>query len=212
MPHLSTGNRSARARAGDPHGFTFIELLVALAIMLMVAAIIAPPLLGMLDRERVNMGVDSMQSLIASIGEFEADTDRYPGFLDQLPNTITTSMRNSCDGTYINPEVNRWAGPYLDRFIPTTGIPIGIGRAMNPLVREPAVVAVSGRASKKSRGAVNTASGTLALVVEGVREEDAFEVEAEIDGDGLPGAGTIQFTETTDGFVELYYVIPIAGC
>lgn len=172
--------------------FSLVEVLVAIAVMVTLAAVIAPAVVRMLDRARVDRAHDSLTTLAAAIFEFQADVDSWPAALTQLSEPITTAQSNSCGGSYGvkgGAPAKAWAGPYINRVVPTSGLPVGIGTALNPLVH----------------GTV-----PLRIVVEGVTEADALVLDTLVDGDDGPAAGTVQWTGS--GVVTLNWVMPVPPC
>jgi prepilin-type N-terminal cleavage/methylation domain-containing protein len=181
-------------------GFTFIELIVGLAIMVMIAAMVTPALVGTLDKARRDAAIETFITFGPAIGEFVEDVTEYPGQLSHLTTQITGAQDDLCGDNYGtsgggNSEVNRWDGPYLTRIIPTTGLPVSIGRARNQLVRFP-----------------NTANPSLiGLVVDSVSLEDATAIQEDYEGDNDPNANTIQWTvlSVPNGLVTLFFYVPI---
>lgn len=190
--------RAANDRRSVTAGFTLVEIVVALAIMVMMAVVVAPNLLSVLDRARVDKAQASLENLSTALVEFKDDVKENPGTLSQLSELIKTSDRNSCGSTYSPGDVNKWDGPYTNRMIPETGVPVGIGTAQNDLIRDPPSANWS----------------TLQMEVPLVTETDAVDLNARVDGDASSTGGTVRWTTPPDpnGKVTLYYVTPIKGC
>ena len=81
------------------HGFSLIELLVVIGILAVIAAIVAPNLLGKADDANVNATKVQIEQLSAAIDLYRLETGKYPGSLQDL-------VEDPGD----NP---RWKGPYL---------------------------------------------------------------------------------------------------
>ncbi len=80
-------------------GFSLIELLVVIAILSVIAAIVAPNLLGKADDANVQATKIQIEQMTAAIDLYKLETGRYPRRLDDL---------------VANPgDVPRWKGPYL---------------------------------------------------------------------------------------------------
>jgi len=80
-------------------GFSLIELLVVIAILSVIAAIVAPNLLGKADDANVHATKIQLEQVTAAIDLYRLETGRYPRRLEEL---VT------------NPgDVPRWKGPYL---------------------------------------------------------------------------------------------------
>ncbi len=73
-----TITRHARA------GFTFIELVIAIAILAILAAIVGPMFMGQLEKARVSGTRSNLNSIKSAIGMFKVDTARYPNKLRDL--------------------------------------------------------------------------------------------------------------------------------
>jgi prepilin-type N-terminal cleavage/methylation domain-containing protein len=189
-----TGHRHRRARLG----FTIVEVLVSLAIMVMIAAVVTPSLLGYLDRTRVDQGLSSVEALAAGVVAFRNSVGRYPGFFTQLTTPISKSDRDSCESTFNNAHVNSWAanGPFVNRLLSPGGIPISIGTAQDALVRE----------------SIGGNQATLSMFVDGVRLEDAREIDRRLDGDGSSTTGAVRWTPANAAVVQLELLQVIAGC
>jgi general secretion pathway protein G len=80
-------------------GFSLIELLVVIGILAVIAAIVAPNLLGKADDANVNATKVQIEQLTAAIDLYRLETGKYPESLQDL-------VENPGD----NP---RWKGPYL---------------------------------------------------------------------------------------------------
>ena len=173
-------------------GFSLIEAIVAIAILVMLAAVIMPTLIGSLDAARVNDGHEKLDEFVSAIAAFHADVNRYPRYLEYLSHSLSGGDDDIC-GDDIPPGLRaQWAGPYADRIITSAGIFIGIGRAQNEIIR---------------------VSGTRAYIaVAEVSDSDAETLNAEVDADNNLAAGTVQWTSAGSGFGTLRYYFSITGC
>lgn len=196
--HRTEGSVPTRKR-----GFTFVELIVGLAILMMIAAVVLPVLFAGLDRARVDTSADILEGLAAASVEFEADVGHYPGQLTQLVNPITTAQQNVCGENYTSfpppsDEVGRWAGPYVSRVIEASGFPIGVGHVFNQLERLP----TSGTPNR------------FLIAVDSVPVEDAELMDTRIDGELGADVGTIRYTSppSPQGTVVLRWAIVISNC
>lgn len=183
---------------GARPGFTLIEILVGLAIMVILAATILPSVVTSLDRARVERAERSLQNVADGIGDFFADVGEMPQGMDQLVGPPGGGSADICGDGYTGGERNAWAGPYLDRAVPAGGFPVGIGTLNQAFLGDPAP----------------PANPTLLhLVVTGVLLEDATALDARLDGDGGQGTGVIRWTNSdADGYVTAYWTIPVASC
>ena len=88
----------------DDRGFTLIEILIVMAIIVMLAGMVGPNLLNMLA------GAQSDDARI-QISQLEQTLETYFIDLGEFPNSLNGLLEN---------ESNRasWAGPYLRREVP----------------------------------------------------------------------------------------------
>ncbi len=181
-------------------GLTLIEIVVVIAVLLILAVAVTPSMITNLNRDRVSTAVETFQDLTEAMSEMRKDNQDWPGKLSHLARPITTSDRNVCGVTYASGKVSNWGGPYLDRSVPSTGLPLSIGVAKDTLYRS----ALSGQ------------DGLLTMEVPSVSQEDALAVNASVDNDGdVAGrtTGTVQWSTTdAEGLVTLFYYRPIRGC
>ncbi|MEJ2577306.1 MAG: type II secretion system major pseudopilin GspG [Gammaproteobacteria bacterium] len=89
--------RPQPARVG--RGFSLIELLVVIGILAVIAAIVAPNLLGKADDANVNATKVQIEQLTAAVDLYRLETGKYPERMEDL-------LEQPAD----NP---RWKGPYV---------------------------------------------------------------------------------------------------
>lgn len=89
-------------------GYSLMEVLIAVAIIAVLAALIAPRLFGQLDDSKITAASTQIRMIETSLDTFRLDLGRYPtqeeglgALLAPTPETITN-----------------WNGPYLDGNIP----------------------------------------------------------------------------------------------
>lgn len=86
-------------RANRPNGFTLIELIVVIALVAVLAAVVAPNLLGKAsDAQRKSAGVQ-LEKLGSAVELYRLETGTYP---DDLIDLVEKPQ-----------DVDRWAGPYI---------------------------------------------------------------------------------------------------
>ncbi len=92
-----TISRTARA------GFTFIELVIAIAILAVLALVVGPMVMGQLEKAKVSGTTSNMQTLKTSIDMFKIDTARYPTKLRDLVEKPKEEVvaRNWMKGGYV---------------------------------------------------------------------------------------------------------------
>ena len=198
---MTRSRDDARMRVSAAHsraGLTLLEVMVALAVIAILAAAVAPNFLGVFDRKRVDASAESLVEIMAAMTTMRLDNQDWPGSISHMAEPITTSMTNICGNTYPNGKVNNWEGPYLDRPIPASGLPIGVGIAENVFVRE----IVSGN------------DAYLKIQITDITEEDAVALNHVLDADSSETGGAFRWDTPPDaeGMVTAYYLRPIRGC
>ncbi|GBD31284.1 hypothetical protein HRbin33_00232 [bacterium HR33] len=178
-----------RSTAGE-QGFTLAELLVVLAVIVILAAVIVPHAVRSADKARIETAATALQNISDAIKAFGDDVRELPGDLRHLVEPLSGGQRDCNGQPYSGGERNRWDGPYLDRLVPATGLPVAIGTALLPIVPD-------------------TSTNNARIQVANVLEEDAIALNELVDGDGDRSSGTVRWTlPDARGMVTLYYQTP----
>lgn len=82
-------------------GFTLIEIIIVVAIIGLIAALIAPNLIGRFEKSKEEIAKAQIEMLSSAIQSFMIDMKRFPYTLDEL----------------INSNDPKWRGPYLSKKI-----------------------------------------------------------------------------------------------
>ena len=176
-------------------GFTLIEILVVLAVVLALAAIVIPQVAGRAREATPAALISSVSTLTDAIGQFKADVRRYPQRIEWL-GTNTGSPTDVCGNSIPAGLLDGWSGPYLQRRA-SGGIPAGDATIVNLLERaDPAGTTVS----------------SIIIKAYDVRQADAETIDLQIDGVADLNAGTIRWTDIAGPTDTLYYYYPIRGC
>jgi len=104
ITHIRRRISSPGKKAG-PHGeagFTLVELLVVLVILVLIASIIGPRVIGYLGSSRAKTANVQIQSLVTAVELFRIDVGRYPTEAEGLE--VLVKPAGSIPG---------WNGPYL---------------------------------------------------------------------------------------------------
>lgn len=94
--------RNKVRRRGREGGFTLVELLVVLVILVLLASIIGPRVIGYLGSSRAKTAHIQIESLVTAMELFHIDVGRYPTSTEGLA-ALVKSPGN----------VPGWNGPYL---------------------------------------------------------------------------------------------------
>ena len=95
---MEKNNKTFRnKRRGNP--FTLIEIMIVVGIIGMLAALVAPNIIGSLDKAKVKATKSQLVTLKDAVQQYYFDMSEYPQALDNL---------------LVNPGNDKWDGPYLD--------------------------------------------------------------------------------------------------
>lgn len=185
-------------------GFSIMEVIVVLVILLGLAALVTPGVLGRLDQSRVDASAQSLEGLTTAIhdpsrggGSFRRHVGVYPRTLSHLTRQIGTTDVNSCGAAYTETDSAGWSGPYLNRVVPAAGMPIGIGVVQDTLVRDASLLTAP----------------VLKILVTSVALEDAQALDTRVDGIADSAAGAVRWGAADgEGFVTLEYLMPVKNC
>jgi general secretion pathway protein G len=108
MEHVLTVLRARlrhdlRGRSGEA-GFTLVELLVVMVILVLLAGLVAPRVMGYLSSSRTKTAKVQIESLSTSLELFKMDVGRYPNQREGLA-ALVTRPGNAA----------KWNGPYLQK-------------------------------------------------------------------------------------------------
>ena len=108
-------------------GFTLAEILVALALIALLAAVLLPTVAGQIlkgDASRVSQDLEAVR---AGISTFVADIHRYPGKYSDMSTQITITDTDINGAVYSSGLTKQWNGPYLAKDTINSVIPTGFG-------------------------------------------------------------------------------------
>jgi general secretion pathway protein G len=88
-------------------GFTLIELMIVLFILGLLAALVAPRLMGRVGKAKQKTAQAQIQLLATTLDLFYLDVGRYPTEEEGLK-----ALRDKVDN------LPSWGGPYLDKPVP----------------------------------------------------------------------------------------------
>jgi prepilin-type N-terminal cleavage/methylation domain-containing protein len=107
---LSTMRWSAR------RAFSLVEILVAVVIMAVVAAVVIPTFGGQIRRADANRIGDDGSAIRAGVMQFISDVGQYPSSLGQLTTKIVAgTSTGAIYGVFGQNEKDRWRGPYVNK-------------------------------------------------------------------------------------------------
>jgi type II secretory pathway pseudopilin PulG len=171
---------------------TMVEILMALAILAILAAVVIPTTAAQLREGHAAALANQLVNLREAIGNYRQNVGAYPISLTQLTTQPVAGSTDACGTILSNPELNGWRGPYINQNI-VGNMPIGS-----------AVVVAS-----LTRAAVGTAV-LLQLRAARVESDIATDLEEQFDGNTNFATGTVLWTAAGDD--TLTFQIPIRGC
>ena len=176
-------------------GFSLAEILVAIAIIAVVAAVVIPSIGGQLrsgDESRVQQDLTNLRS---GIEQFLADVRRYPNSIGQLTNVPTANavaQPGLTGGVYTAGQVSRWRGPYITKDS-VLALKTGFDVTMNSAFTSVAFGGIT----------------YLTITITNFETTNATRLDQKMD-DGVLTTGQLQWVVTAAPLGTLtYYVIPI---
>jgi len=91
-------------------GFTFVETIVAISIILILTAIVGFTAIRYIDRSRVSACRNQIEIFRLSLQSYYIDCGQYP--------TEAQGLLALWEKPIISPVPQNWSGPYVDRKIP----------------------------------------------------------------------------------------------
>jgi prepilin-type N-terminal cleavage/methylation domain-containing protein len=188
------------------HGFTVLEIIVALFLLAVVSAAIIPSLMRRIKDAEKSALAQTLFSLSLAIVEYRKAVSVNPNNLTQLSTQPTAAGLDACNIALGAANAGNWRGPYITRDV-IAGVGIGDSRISNGLRRDP---------GPPTR---------LFIDVEFVDAAIAADLDAQFDGaTSSPTTGTVRYQTgailgsspaigaAPAGMVNLSYGIPITGC
>ena len=188
---------SSRARRCG--AFSLMEILVALAIVAVLAAVIIPGLNAYLETARIRRIEETLVTLARGVRDYKSSTGSYPSDLLRLTTQPVVGDNDVCGAPISAAQVAAWHGPYLSITIGSAGVVVGEDTVITTLKRKPVTAAFGGEL------------GVLQLIVENASSATALRVDADLDGDASLISGVVTWN-TASGPPRLFYAVQIAGC
>ena len=148
-------------------GFTLAEILVALALMALLAAVLLPTVAGQVLKGDAGRVVQDLEAVRAGSERFLTDVRRYPGRYSDLSQAITVANADVLGNAYTAGQVTKWEGPYITKDTINASVETGFG----------------GRITNVFDTVTNTnAVPYLTFVITGITGPDADRIDEQIDG------------------------------
>ena len=95
-------------RLSRPRGFTLIEIVIAVAILAVLAAVVMPRVIGRVDEARVARAKSDVQALLTALNLYKLDNFNYPSTEQGLDALVAQPGGQ--------PEARNWKqGGYIER-------------------------------------------------------------------------------------------------
>jgi prepilin-type N-terminal cleavage/methylation domain-containing protein len=181
-------------------GFTLAEILVALALMALLAAVLLPTVAGQILKGDAGRVSADLQAVRGGAEQFLADVRRYPGKYSDLATAITTttgSPKFNVDilgNGYNAGMVGRWKGPYVTKDTTAGTVSTGFGGEIRNVFMQ----------------VTNTnAIPYLTVVVVGISGPDFDKIDEQIDGVVNRTSGLMRWNSTGGIDSTKFLAIPI---
>lgn len=181
-------------------GFTLAEILVALALIALLAAVLLPTVAGQIlkgDAARVQQDLEAVR---AGVDQFLADVHRYPGKYSDLTTKITTTAAHvDVNGaSYPSGLVSKWSGPYVTKDTVNSVVETGFGGTIQ-----------NGLGKSLNTNGINY----VTIRILGIAPADYDKIDQAIDGTGTAcpacRANGLLRLVTTGGDTTKFLAVPI---
>lgn len=102
MTQSPRATRRQRRAVAAP-GFTLIEVLLVLIILVVIGSIVVPNLFGAKEKADINAAKAQIAAIKGALRMYHLDMNKYPSSLDDLTNKPSGSDAG-----------DKWSGPYLE--------------------------------------------------------------------------------------------------
>lgn len=158
-------------------GFTLAEILIALALIALLAAVLLPTVAGQILKGDAGRVMQDMDAVRGGIEQFLADVHRYPGKYSNLSTAVSaadTSHKDINGNAYTAGLALKWSGPYVTKDTMSATVETGFGgRIINLFVKD-----------------ANTNGVDYVTVrIAGISSQDFFKIDEQVDGATADTAG-----------------------
>jgi prepilin-type N-terminal cleavage/methylation domain-containing protein len=181
-------------------GFSLLEVVVALLIIAILAAVVATTVAGRVRTGASAAFAQTFSALSDAILEFRADVRRYPTHLNYLSAAPPSTEKDLCSQGVPSSYRSNWRGPYVKSAITTSGLVVSSATIRDSLELDPA-----------GPYTVST-TGALVMVASNVDSTVANALELRYDGNSNFSSGVIRYTVTSSGQGTLKFALPVRGC
>jgi prepilin-type N-terminal cleavage/methylation domain-containing protein len=175
--------------------FTLAEVLVAVALIAVLAAVLVPTVRGKLQDSYENAIISEFDNLASAITAYRQDVGKYPPHIDELVLLRTsTPSTDRCGNALTTTAKANWRGPYITR-------PVSVSTSY----------LFASKDTVKDSLFVNGTPRGIHIEMYGPDTVTAHNIDVKIDGVANAGTGQLQWDMNvsggnTDAIVK--YVIP----
>jgi len=192
---MSISHRLFRSSgSGAASAFTLAEILVALALMAVLAAVLLPTVAGQILKGDAGRVAQDLQAVRSGVEQFLADIHRYPGRYSDLSKIIATTNTDILGNTYNAGLVNKWKGPYVTKGTVNSSVDTGFGGTItNTFMRVTNTNAIQ----------------YVTVVIVGVSGSDFDKIDEQLDGVVGRTSGLLRWNSTGGIDSTKYLAMPI---
>ena len=185
-------------------GFSLGEILVAVAIMAVIAAVVIPSIGGQLNKGEVGRVSADLINIRSATEQFLADVRKYPASMTQLTTQPLLTDLDLLTIAFGSAPVARWRGPYMTKDAATAAL-TGFGSTILIVFRT-----CDATTNTNTSCSAPVGQKYLTIAIPGLSVSDAAQVDSAMD-DGVLTTGTIRWIIKTGAGVDTlrYLALPI---
>lgn len=180
-------------------GFTLAEILIALALIALLAAVLLPTVAGQILKGDAGRVMQDLDAVRGGIEQFLADVHRYPGKYSDLSKQVVAADAGHLDiygNQYTAGLASKWSGPYVTKDTMSAVVETGFGGTIQ---------------NGFTRNANTNGVEYVTVRIVGISRPDYWRVDELIDGaaDTTTAKSTGLLRITTVGDTTKYFAVPI---
>lgn len=114
MTRAGSPSRTAARRSGSPSGFTLVEVLLVLIILVIIGSIVVPNLFGVKDKADIDAAKAQVNSLKTAMQMYRLDFNKYPSTLKDLVEEPSDKAQADKWNRYLEEDIKKdpWGNEY----------------------------------------------------------------------------------------------------
>ena len=178
-------------------GFTLAEILIALALIAVLAAVLLPSVAGQIMKGDSGRTMQDLDAVRAGVDQFLADVHRYPMRVSHLTTKVLGTDKDVHGTLYPTGLASKWTGPYVTKTLNDVGVlPTGFGAVIRDSLQK----------------VTNTNSVQyVTVIIAGIDSAAFARLDLEIDGPStsLANSRTLGLLRWVTGDTAKYLATPI---